>query len=120
MPSGAQNRFVASRIGVFEDSRVGPVGLEFSQGLIGNRDFVFRGAFKSMEAESRFPPMNIVVLENAVVSTASPFPGSVVDDDYFAGGWMNKAQGYIALEFLYQVVVSEKLASGTDLNGVSG
>ena len=33
---------------------------------------------------------------------------------------MNKAQGYIALEFLYQVVVSEKLASGTDLNGVSG
>ena len=36
------------------------------------------------------------------------------------GGWMNKAQGYIALEFLYQVVVSEKLASGTDLNGVSG
>lgn len=39
-------------------------------------------------------PVEIAVLENAVVSTANPFPGSVVDDDYFAGGWMNKAQGY--------------------------
>jgi hypothetical protein len=65
-------------------------------------------------------PVEIAVLENAVVSTASPFPGSVVDDDYFAGDWMVEAQGYIALEFLYQVVVNEKLASGTDVNGVSG
>ena len=65
-------------------------------------------------------PVEIAVLENAVVSTASPFPGSVVDDDYFAGDWMVETQGYIAFEFLYQVVVNEKLASGTDVNGVSG
>jgi hypothetical protein len=156
---GAKNRFVASRIGsgwigVFEDGGVGSVGLEFSKGLIGNRDVVFRGAVESMEGERRFPPMNtvitfrvaskarvafsiqfsirkvdvdglvvhpveIAVLENAVVSTASPFPGSVVDDDYFAGDWMVETQGYIAFEFLYQVVVNEELASGTDVNGVS-
>ncbi len=61
MPLGSQNRFVASRIGVFEDGRVGSVGLEFSKGLIGNRDVVFRGAVKSIEAESRFPLMNNVV-----------------------------------------------------------
>ena len=58
---GAKNRFVASRIGsgwigVFEDGRVGSIGLEFSKGLIGNRDVVFRGAVKSMDAERRFPP----------------------------------------------------------------
>ena len=73
MPSGAQSRFVASRIGVFEDSRVGSVGLEFSQGLIGNRDFVFRGAFKSMEAESRFLPMNIVVTFRVASGTSASF-----------------------------------------------
>ena len=61
MPLGAQNRIVASRIGVLEDGRMGPVGLEFSKCLIGNRDVVFRGAVKSMDAERRFPPMNTVV-----------------------------------------------------------
>ena len=73
MPLGAQNSFVASRIGVFEYSRVGSVGLGFSQGLIGNRDFVFRGAFKSMEVESRFPPMNIVVTFRVASETRVAF-----------------------------------------------
>lgn len=64
--------------------------------------------------------IEIAVLEEAVVTAASAFPGGVVFEHDFFGLWLVQALLGFAFEFGDKVVIDEQFTAGADGDGFCG